>query len=134
VDINLVPDQMKIFDTLNSTDASVTVIDVRSDLMSGTLRALRDISFIDAAKIAVFHILGPTIASLDEIANTAAYLGDARYFLVKNFINDTHFQWGEWARGPAGLISNGSRTRSKSGSRSSVKWQPNRWSSLRSRS
>jgi hypothetical protein len=101
VDINLVPDQMKIFDTLNSADASVTVIDVRAGLMSVTLRALRDIGFIDAAKkgqitFALFHILGPTIASLDEIADTAAYLGDARYFLVKNFINNTHFfQWDE---------------------------------------
>jgi hypothetical protein len=101
VDINLVPDQMKIFDTLNSADAAVTVIDVRAGLMSVTLRALRDIGFIDAAKkgqitFALFHILGPTIASLDEIADTAAYLGDARYFLVKNFINNTHFfQWDE---------------------------------------
>ena len=101
VDINLVPDQMKIFDTLNSAAASVTVIDVRAGLMSVTLRALRDIGFIDAAKkgqitFAVFHILGPTIASLDEIADTAAYLGDAKYFLVKNFINNTHFfQWDE---------------------------------------
>jgi hypothetical protein len=101
VDINLVPDQMKIFDTLSSADAAVTVIDVRAGLMSGTLKALRDIGFIDAAKkgqitFAVFHILGPTIASLDEIADTAAYLGDARYFMVKNFINNTHFfQWDE---------------------------------------
>jgi hypothetical protein len=101
VDINLVPDQMKIFDTLNSADASVTVIDVRAGLMSQTLRALRDFGFIDAAKkgqitFAVFHILGPTIASLDEIAETAAFLGDAKYFLVKNFINNTHFfQWDE---------------------------------------
>jgi hypothetical protein len=101
VDINLVPDQMKIFDTLNSADASVTLIDVRAGLMSPTLRALRDIGFIDAAKkgqltFAVFHILGPSIASLDEIAETAAYLGDAKYFMVKNFINNTHFfEWDE---------------------------------------
>src|ERR1700757_533111 len=101
VDINLVPDQMKIFDTLSSADAAVTVIDVRAGLMSGTLRALRDIGFIDAAKkglitFAVFHILGPSIASLDEISETAAYLGDAKYFMVKNFINNTHFfQWDE---------------------------------------
>ncbi len=101
VDINLVPDQMKIFDTLNSAQAAVTVIDVRAGLMSQTLRALRDFGFIDAAKkgqitFAVFHILGPTIASLDEIADIAAFLGDAKYFLVKNFINNTHFfQWDE---------------------------------------
>jgi hypothetical protein len=101
VDMTHVPDQMKIFDTLNSADASVTVIDVRAGLMSPTLRALRDIGFIEAAKkgqitFALFHILGPSIASLDEIGETAAYLGDARYFMVKNFVNNHHFfEWDE---------------------------------------
>src|SRR5207253_7657052 len=91
----------KIFDTIHSAQVPVTLIDIRAGLLSPTLRALRDIGFIDAAKkdqltFAVFHILGPSIASLDEIAETAAYLGDARYFMVKNFINDTHFfQWDE---------------------------------------
>jgi hypothetical protein len=101
VDINKVPDQMKIFDTLNSADTPVTLIDVRAGLMSPTLQALNDFGFIDAAKkgqitFAVFHILGPTIASLDEIADTAAFLGDAHYYLVKNYINSTHyFEWDE---------------------------------------
>src|SRR5688500_6171848 len=101
VDMTRVPDQMKIFDTLNASDAAVTLIDIRAGLMSPTLQALRDIGFIEAAKkgqitFAVFHILGPTIASLEEIAETAAYLGDARYFMVKNFINNTHFfEWDE---------------------------------------
>jgi hypothetical protein len=101
VDVTHVPDQMKIFDTLHSAEVPVTVIDVRAGLLSPTLRALRDIGFIEAAKkdqltFAVFHILGPSIASLDEIAETAAFLGDARYFMVKNFINNTHyFEWDE---------------------------------------
>ena len=101
VDINHVPDQMRIFDTVNSTDATVSLIDVRAGLLSPTLRALRNIGFIEAAKkghitFVVFHILGPSIASLDEIAETAAYLGDAKYFMVKNFINNTHFfEWDE---------------------------------------
>ena len=101
VDVTHVPDQMRIFDTLSSAEATVTVIDVRSGILSPTLRALRDIGFIDAAKkgqitLAVFHILGPSIASLDEIGETAAYLGDAKYFMVKNFINNTHFfEWDE---------------------------------------
>jgi len=101
VDMNLVPDQMKIFDTLSGSHASVTVIDVRAGLLSPTLQSLRDIGFIEAAKkgqitFGVFHILGPTITSLDEISETAAYLGDAKYFMVKNFINNTHyFQWDE---------------------------------------
>jgi hypothetical protein len=98
VDITAVPDQMKIFDTLNNSDA-VTVIDVRAGLLSPTLRSLRDIGFLDAARkgqltFAVFHILGPSIASLDEIAETASFMADARYFLVKNFINNTSFfEW-----------------------------------------
>jgi hypothetical protein len=101
VDMTFIPDQMKIFDTLSSAEAAVTLIDVRAGLMSPTLRALRDIGFIEAAKkgqitFAVFHILGPSIASLDEISETAAYLGDAKYFMVKNFINSTHFfEWDE---------------------------------------
>ena len=101
VDINYVHDQMQIFDTVHSTEAAVTVIDVRAGLLSSTLQALRDIGFIDAAKrgqitFVVLHILGPSIASLDEIAETAAYLGDAKYLMVKNFINNTHFfEWDE---------------------------------------
>jgi hypothetical protein len=97
VDVNLVPDQMRIFDTLS--ESQITMIDVRAGLLSPTLRALRDIGFIDAAKkgqitFAVFHILGPTIASLDEIAEASDFVSDAKYFLVKNFINNTHFfEW-----------------------------------------
>jgi hypothetical protein len=90
---------MKIFDTLGSADAKVTVIDVRAGLLSSTLRALSDIGFLESAKkgqitFAVFHILGPSIASLEEIAETASVVGDANYFLVKNFINNTtFFEW-----------------------------------------
>jgi hypothetical protein len=99
VDVSSVADQMKIFDTLGSVEARVTVIDVRAGLLSATLRVLRDIGFIDSARkgqitFAVFHILGPSIASLDEIAETASTVGDASYFLVKNRINDTNFfEW-----------------------------------------
>src|SRR3954464_14502966 len=99
VDMTTTSDQMKIFDTLNATSPSVTVIDVRAGLLSPALASLRDIGFLDAAKagqitFAVFHILGPSIASLDEIAETAGFMGGAKYFLVKKFINDAQFfQW-----------------------------------------
>jgi hypothetical protein len=99
VDVTAVPDQMKIFDTLSSSEAWVTVIDVRAGLLSSTLQALSDIGFLESAKkgqisFAVFHILGPSIASLDEIAETSRFVGDANYFLVKNFINNTtFFEW-----------------------------------------
>jgi hypothetical protein len=99
VDATSVADQMRIFDTLSTTDASVTVIDVRAGLLSPTLRALRDIGFLDAVKkgqltFAVFHILGSSIASLNEIEDTSAFAADGKYFLVKNFINNTSFcEW-----------------------------------------
>lgn len=96
VDVTSIADQMKIFDTLGSTPAQVTVIDIRAGLLSSTLQALSDIGFLESAKkgqitFAVFHILGPSIASLQEIAETARFVGDASYFLVKNHINDTSF-------------------------------------------
>ena len=99
VDVTVVSDQMLIFDTIGTAEAKVTVIDVRAGLLSPTLRALRDIGFLEAAKkgqltFAVFHILGSSIASLDEISETSKFVADARYFLVKNFINNTSFfEW-----------------------------------------
>src|SRR6202041_3511951 len=99
VDVTSVADQMRIFDTLSSTDASVTILDVRAGLLSPTLRSLRDIGFLDAVKkgqitFIVFHILGSSIASLNEIEETAPFTTDAKYFLVKNFINNTNFfEW-----------------------------------------
>jgi hypothetical protein len=99
VDVTSVPDQMKIFDTLGNAEARVTVIDVRAGLLSPTLQALSDIGFLESAKkgqitFAVFHILGPSITSLEEIAETARFVGDANYYLVKNHINETSFfEW-----------------------------------------
>ncbi|HEY0235059.1 MAG TPA: hypothetical protein VGC86_08410 [Afipia sp.] len=99
VDMTTTADQMKIFDTLNTAGSNVTVIDVRAGLLSPTLASLRDIGFLDAARsgqitFAVFHILGPSIASLNEIAETSNFMEGARYFLVKNFINtSSFFEW-----------------------------------------
>jgi hypothetical protein len=99
VDVTQVPDQMKIFDTLS--DNMVTLIDVRAGLLSTTLAALRDIGFLESAKrgqiqLAVFHIVGPSIASLNEIAEIAPFVADGKYYLVKNFINETSFfDWDE---------------------------------------
>src|ERR1700689_2092902 len=99
VDATSVADQMRIIDTLSTTDTTVTVVDVRAGLLSPTLRSLRDIGFLDAVKkgqitFVVFHILGSSIASLNKIEETAPFTADAKYFLVKNFINNTSFfEW-----------------------------------------
>ena len=99
IDITSTADQMKVFDTLSSASAQVTIIDIRAGQLSTTLRALRDIGVLDAVRkdqlaISLFHILGPSIASLEEISETATFMGDGSYVLVKNFINNTtFFEW-----------------------------------------
>jgi hypothetical protein len=94
VDITSVADQMRIFDTINSS--GVTVVDIRAGLLSSTLQALDNIGFVEASRngqliLGIVHILGPSIASLDEINEVARYITDGGYFLVKNHINNTSF-------------------------------------------
>lgn len=94
VDATSVRDQMRIFDALN--DSQVTLIDVRAGLLTSTLNALRDIGFFETVKreqvrFAVVHVVGPSIASLNEINLIAPFMTNGRYFLAKNFINDTRF-------------------------------------------
>ena len=79
---------------------TVTVIDVRSGLLSPTLRALRDVGFLylvkkDQFSLVVFHILGapPSPPSMRSKTPPPSPR-DASYFLVKNFINNTSFfEW-----------------------------------------
>jgi len=97
VDITSIPDQMRVFDTLKASD--VTLIDIRAGLLYSTLVALQDIGFIKAAlkgqvSLGVFHILGPSISSLNEISEIARLVNGTNYFLVKNMINNTaYFEW-----------------------------------------
>jgi hypothetical protein len=92
-------DQMKIIDTLGDSGAKVSVLDVRAGHLGPTLKALEEIGFLDAARereytFCLFHVLGPSVASLDEIETTAPYVADAAYYLVKNHVNDTtFFEW-----------------------------------------
>ena len=97
VDVTEVPGQMRIFDTVS--ESNVTLIDVRAGLLSSTLHTLRNIEFIDSAKkgqltFVVFHILGSSLASLNEIADLSGFTRDCKYFPVKNFINEaSFFEW-----------------------------------------
>lgn len=99
VDLTEPSDQMKIIDTLNTSQAKVSVIDVRAGGLSPALEALDEIGFFDAVKSGDFrfillHVIGPSIASLEEIAEIAPYMADANYFMVKNHVNETtFFEW-----------------------------------------
>lgn len=99
VDITSTADQMRILDTLNTAQVTVSLIDTRAGALSQTLRVLRDIGFLDAVRDGQFnfimmHVLGASISSLDEIAETAPFVANAHYFLVKNYVNETtFFEW-----------------------------------------
>ena len=99
VDIASTADQMRILDTLNTAQVAVSLIDTRAGALAQTLRVLRDIGFLEAVRDGQFnfillHVLGASISSLEEIAETAPFAANAHYFLVKNYVNETtFFEW-----------------------------------------
>ncbi|MGZ6199166.1 MAG: hypothetical protein ACXWNL_16140 [Vulcanimicrobiaceae bacterium] len=94
VDLTRALDQMKVFDDVANTQA--TVIDIRAGLLSPTLKTLAEIGFFELAKqnklrIVVLHVIGPSTQSLEEIPAVAKQLQGQRHIVVANHINDTDF-------------------------------------------
>jgi len=77
------------------------VIDIRAGLLSTTLRAFTDVGFFDLVRggefnFGLFHVIGSSVSSLEEIPEVAPYAQGKHYFVVKNFINETSFfEWNE---------------------------------------
>ena len=98
VDIASVEDQMKILDSLE-LGAAVTLIDIRAGQLRNTLKVLDDIGFLEASRngevaLCLVHVLGSSVASLDEIQEIAPFVRDCEYVLARNFINDSgFFEW-----------------------------------------
>ncbi len=95
VNFTEISDQMRVLDSIRSTDKS-TIIDVRAGLLSSTLQFFQNIGFLEALKraevrLVLFHVLGPSISSLREIADIAPFVPHAKYYMVKNYINDAAF-------------------------------------------
>jgi MinD-like ATPase involved in chromosome partitioning or flagellar assembly len=81
-------DQAKVIDGLGA--ARVTLVDIRAGLLSPTLHLFQRIGLEHGveAHLAVFHVLGNTIASFGEIATTAAMLkNNGDHIIVKNHTN-----------------------------------------------
>lgn len=98
IDITSVQAQMQIFDVLNP--GVVTVIDLRAGLLSEILKDLDQSNMLDDVRagninLIILHVIGPTIASINEVVKAAEKIGGgASHFLVKNYINDTtFFEW-----------------------------------------
>ena len=99
VDFTNVADQMKVLDTLETANVRVTLVDLKAGNLSIALDTLDRIGALEAARngqfgIGLFHVVGPAIASLDEINEIAKYVNGIDYIIARNFINDTNFfEW-----------------------------------------
>ena len=99
IDLETAADQIKVIDTLSTSDVKVSVIDVRAGLLSDTLKTFTEVGFFDLVNAGefnfiLFHVIGPSIASLEEIGEIRPYAAGREYLLVKNFINETSFfEW-----------------------------------------
>ena len=101
VDLANVAHQMKILDTLDTANVPVTVVDFKAGNLSYALDIFERIGVLEAARnnafnLGLFHVIGPSIASLDEIGEIAGYLQGIHYVVARNFINETNFfEWDE---------------------------------------
>ena len=96
IDITTAADQMKVLDTLTTSEVKVSIVDVRAGSLLNTLKTFTDVGFFDLCRAGefnflLFHVIGPSFASLEEIAEVLPYTNGLHYFVVKNFINETSF-------------------------------------------
>ena len=101
IDLADVADQMAVLDTLDSDSANVTVVDLKAGNLSYALDLFDRIGVLEAARdgkfdLALVHVVGPSIASLDEINEVTKYVRNLDYVIARNFINETNFfEWDE---------------------------------------
>ncbi len=99
IDLDSVSDQMKLLDTIETSAVKVTVVDLKAGNLSTALDIFDRIGVLDAAAagefdLALIHVVGPAIASLDEMNEVTQYTKDMAYVVAKNFINETNFfEW-----------------------------------------
>jgi len=95
IDIGTIKGQMLVFDGAEA--AGVTLVDLRAGMLSQTLQALDEARLLDDVRsgvlnLVLLHVLGPSVASIDEVASAAKRIGGgAKHLLVKNHINATEY-------------------------------------------
>ncbi len=98
INLDNVDHQMTVFDSVKG----VTLVDICAGQLSPTLKALADVGLLDDVRaghiaLALLHVIGPSLASLREIAETAGAIGGGvRHLLVKNYVTDGGFA--EWEK------------------------------------
>ena len=99
IDLNNVAHQMKVLDTMETANVPVTVVDFKAGNLSYSLDLFERIGVLEAARNGMFtlglvHVVGPSIASLDEIGEISKYLSGVEYVVARNTINETNFfEW-----------------------------------------
>ena len=99
IDLTAVADQMKVLDTLETASVKVTLVDLKAGNLSYALEVFERIGVLEAARagqfnLSLMHVLGPSIASLEEISEVAKYMRGLDWVLARNFINETNFfEW-----------------------------------------
>lgn len=101
IDLANVADQMRILDTMDDTPENVTVVDLKAGNLSAAMETFDKIGVLSAARDGMFdlgllHVVGPSIASLDEMNEVTKYTNGLDYVVARNFINETNFfEWDE---------------------------------------
>ena len=93
IDLSDVVQQMKVLDTMENSPVRATVVDLKAGNLSYSLDLFERIGVLEAARNGVFnlgliHVVGPSIASLDEIGEIAKYLPGLKYLVARNSINE----------------------------------------------
>jgi hypothetical protein len=101
IDLGNVAHQMRVLDTMETANVPVTIVDLKAGNLSYSLDLFERIGVLEAARngmftMGLFHVVGPSIASLDEIGEIAKYLSGIQYVVARNSINETNFfEWDE---------------------------------------
>ena len=99
IDLESVADQMKVLDTMATAAQKVTVVDLKAGALSHALDTFDRIGVLEAARggqfdMGLVHVVGSSIASLDEMGEVARYTKGIHYIVARNFINETNFfEW-----------------------------------------
>lgn len=100
VDLTKVDDQMKVFDSVEG----VTLVDIKAAQMSTLVNNFERTGILDdirggALNLAVLHVLGQSVASLNEVSAMVLALGTgSHYFPVKNLVDEYGFE--QWDKDP----------------------------------
>ena len=88
-------DQCLLLDELDGSN-DVTVVDLKAGELTRTFDFLADVGAFEAAaqgslNLTVLHLLGSSVASLEELAATEEYSQLCNYYIVKNLANARFF-------------------------------------------